>query len=216
MGGSGIAVNWADQNLPAIVEAWYPGGQGGEATADVLSGDYNPAGRLPVTFYRSLDQLPPFEDYSMANRTYRYFRGQPLYPFGYGLSYTTFAYDHASVDETAVAPDGTVRVSVEVSNTGALAGDEVVQLYLSHPGISGAPIRALAGFQRIHLNPGQKTTVTFSLENRQLGIVDEQGRHRIVPGPVRVWVGGGQPDVRAGTAGARTEFRITGAASLPQ
>jgi beta-glucosidase len=219
MNGSALAINWADAKLPAIIEAWYPGGQGGDAIADVLAGDYNPAGRLPVTFYKSLDQLPPFDDYSMARRTYRYFDGEPLYPFGYGLSYTTFAYTNARVNNATIPAAGAVSVSVDVSNAGTVAGDEVVQLYLTHPGVTGAPLCALAGFKRIHLNSGRQTTVTFPLSNRQLGIVDADGNHRVVPGRVEVWVGGGQPVKRVGgrnAAGARTEFTITGSATLPE
>ncbi|MGH9523243.1 MAG: glycoside hydrolase family 3 C-terminal domain-containing protein, partial [Terriglobales bacterium] len=216
MNGSAIAANWADANVPAILEAWYPGGQGGEAIADILAGDYNPAGRLPVTFYKSLDQVPAFDDYSMSNRTYRYFGGEPLYPFGYGLSYTTFAYKNARVDPTAISAQGTVTISVDVSNHGSLAGDEVVQLYLTHSGMAGAPLRALAGFKRVHLAPGQQTTVEFALQNRQLGIVDNAGNHRVVAGRVQVWIGGGQPSSARKQAGAATEFTITGAASLPE
>jgi beta-glucosidase len=219
MGGSAIAVNWADEKLPAILQAWYPGGQGGQAIAEVLAGDYSPSGRLPVTFYKSLDQLPPFEDYAMAKRTYRYFPGEVLYPFGYGLSYTTFAYSNAKVDQASVAANGSATVSVEVTNTGKMAGDEVVQLYLTHTGVAGAPLRSLQGFQHVHLDPGQKTTVSFTLANRQLSLVDGDGRHRIVPGKVQVWVGGGQPVTRTGlskTAGTETQFQIAGEATLPE
>jgi beta-glucosidase len=218
MNGSALAVNWADENLPAIVEAWYPGGEGGAAVAGVLAGDFSPSGRLPVTFYKSVDQLPAFEDYSMAKRTYRYFEGEPLYPFAYGLSYTSFSYSHPRVDNANVAADGPVTVSVDVANSGAMAGDEVAQIYLTHPGAAGAPLRALQGFQRIHLSRGQKKTVSFTLHGRELSIVDEAGKHRIVPGKVEVWVGGGQPTVRSGlpkTAGARTEFNIASEATLP-
>ncbi len=218
MSGSAIAANGADERLPAILQAWYPGGQGGQAIAEILAGEVNPSGRLPVTFYKSTDELPPFEDYSMAKRTYRYFPGEVLYPFGYGLSYTSFAYKNAKVDHANVAPDGTVNISVDVANTGKVAGDEVVQLYLTDVGVSGAPIRALNGFKRVHLNPGQQTTITFNLNNRQLSVVDEAGKHRIAPGKVMVWVGGGQPVSRAGlgkTAGAETQFTVTGEATLP-
>ncbi len=218
MNGSALGVNWADENLPAIVEAWYPGGEGGAAVAEALAGDFSPGGRLPVTFYKSVDQLPAFEDYSMAKRTYRYFDGEPLYPFGYGLSYTSFSYSHPRVDNANVTADGAVTVSVEVANSGAVAGDEVVQVYLTHPGVAGAPLRALQGFQRVHLARGEKKTVSFTLRDRELSIVDEAGKHRIVPGKVDVWVGGGQPTVRSGllkTAGAQTEFTITSEATLP-
>lgn len=218
MGGSAIAVNWADANIPAILEAWYPGGEGGTAIAEALAGDYSPSGRLPVTFYRSVDQLPAFEDYSMARRTYRYFPGEVLYPFGYGLSYTSFRYTNVVVTPTVVSGDGNVKVSVDVENTGNIASDEVVQLYLTHKGIAGAPLRALQGFKRIHLTPAQKTTVTFQLENRQLSLVDETGKRRVTPGVVEVWTGGGQPDSRAGlpkAIGVRTEFNISSEANLP-
>ena len=219
MGGSAIAANWADEHLPAIVAAWYPGEEGGTAIAQLLAGDYSPSGRLPVTFYKSLEQLPPFDDYSVAKRTYRYFKGEPLYPFGYGLSYTTFAYKNVRVSATSVAADGTISVSVDVSNTGAMAGDEVVQLYLTHTGAAGAVLRTLQGFQHVHLDFGQTKPVTFELANRQLSVVDEAGTRRIGPGTVQVWVGGGQPVSRAGlpkTAGVETQFTITGSSTLPE
>ncbi|HLH06184.1 MAG TPA: glycoside hydrolase family 3 C-terminal domain-containing protein [Terriglobales bacterium] len=218
MNGSALAVNWADQNVPAILEAWYPGEDGGTAVAEALAGDFSPGGRLPVTFYKSVDQLPPFEDYSMAKRTYRYFDGDPLYPFGYGLSYTRFTYSNARADHSSVAADGSVTLKADVTNSGAMAGDEVVQLYLTHDGVPGAALRQLAGFERLHLKPGERKTVSFFLRDRDLGIVDEAGRHRIVPGRVEVWIGGGQPTVRDGLpkpAGVMSNFTITGEATLP-
>jgi beta-glucosidase len=216
--GSALGVGWAEEHLPAILEAWYPGEAGGEAIAGALAGDFSPAGRLPITFYQSVEQLPAFEDYSMAKRTYRYFDGEPLYPFGYGLSYTSFSYRNLQLDRAEIAADGTLTVSVEVANDGKLAGDEVVQLYLTHRGVTGAPLRALSGFRRLRLEPGQQTSVSFVLRDRSLGTVDEAGVHRIVPGIVDVWVGGGQPEARAGLpapSGARTQFSITSAAVLP-
>ena len=144
--GSALAVNWAQEHAAAILDAWYPGEEGGAAVADVLAGDYNPAGRLPVTFYASVAQLPPFTDYSMDGRTYRYFHGTPLYGFGFGLSYSTFSYSNAHVDRSSVAAGENAAVSVDVQNTGGVAGDEVVEMYVTHPGVAGAPIRALAGF----------------------------------------------------------------------
>ena len=219
MGGSAIAVNWADEHLPAIVDAWYPGEEGGTAIAELLTGDFSPSGRLPVTFYKSLEQLPPFDNYSMAERTYRYFQGEPLYPFGYGLSYMTFTYQNPKVSATSVESDGTVTVSAEVSNTGEMAADEVVQLYLTHVGVAGAALRALQGFQHVQLAPRQAKTVRFELEKRQLSVVDSAGARRILPGTVKVWwVGGGQPVARAGsprTAGVETQFTITGSSKLP-
>ena len=215
--GSAVAVNWADQHVPAILEAWYPGEEGGTAVAEALVGDFSPGGRLPVTFYKSVDQLPPFEDYSMAHRTYRYFDGAPLYPFGYGLSYTTFAYRNLQIDHPTVQADGSVRLSVEVRNTGPTAGDEVVQLYLSHPFVPGAPLRALKGFQRIHLDRGERKTVSFTVGNRNLGIVDRDGKQLIVPGTVDVWIGGGQPVARENLipAGVKGQFTIANGMTLP-
>ncbi len=200
MNGSALAVNWADQNVPAIVEAWYPGGEGGHAVAQLLAGDYSPAGRLPVTFYRSLDDLPAFTDYSMRNRTYRYHTGEVLYPFGYGLSYTSFGYSNPRATANA---DGTVAVSVDVANTGAMDGDEVVQLYLSRPDLPGQPIRSLARFDRVHLAKGETRTVSFTLDDRALSTVDEQGTRAVRPGKLEMWVGGGQPVSRPGLAGAQ-------------
>ncbi len=215
--GSALAVNWAQQHAAAILQAWYPGEEGGTAVADVLSGNYNPAGRLPVTFYTSVAQLPPFEVYSMSNRTYRYFPGTPLYPFGYGLSYTTFAYSNARADRQEMTAGGAVTVSVEVKNTGTMAGDEVVQVYVSQPQVAGAAIRALAGFQRVHLNPGETKPVAIRLRDRELSTVDDSGRRRLVPGTVDLWIGGGQPLAAAapGASGARLNVRIVSAAVLP-
>jgi beta-glucosidase len=213
LNGSALAVNWADQNLPAILEAWYPGEEGGTAVAQALAGDFSPAGRLPVTFYKSVDQLPPFEDYSMAKRTYRYFDGDPLYAFGYGLSYTTFAYSNPRVDRPEMPADGTVNVSVDVANAGTIASDEVVELYLTHPGVAGAPLRALQGFQRVHLDRGQRKTVSFTLRGRDLSIVNASGQRQIVPGTVQVWIGGGQPGSKQ--PGAQTQFTVNSGATLP-
>jgi beta-glucosidase len=216
--GSALAVNWAQKNAAAIIDAWYPGEEGGAAVADVFSGDYDPSGRLPVTFYESTNQLPPFEDYSMAARTYRYFTGTPLYPFGFGLSYTKFAYSNARVDHDQIAANEEINVSVDVKNIGTTPGDEVVELYISHPEISGAPIRALAGFTRVHLAAGELRAVTIPLHNRELGVVDENGKRRITPGNVELWIGGGQPIAGIGQTpppGAKIQFRVTSEATLP-
>src|SRR5215472_9325945 len=218
LNGSALAVNWADQNISAILEAWYPGEEGGTAVAQALAGDFSPAGRLPVTFYKSVDQLPPFEDYNMSGRTYRYFKGEPLYPFGYGLSYTTFAYTNPRVDRAAISAGEAVTVSVDVANAGKVTSDEVIQLYLTHDGVAAAPLRELHGFQRLRLGPGERRTVSFTLSGRDLSVVDEVGRRQIVPGNVQVWIGGGQPAARAELpkpAGAQTQFAITSAATLP-
>ena len=216
--GSALAVNWAQQHAAAILEAWYPGEEGGAAVADVLSGDYNPAGRLPVTFYQSVAQLPPFGNYSMNRRTYRYFSETPLYPFGYGLSYTAFDYSDARVDRPEAVASEVFTISVNVANTGAAPGDEVVQLYLTHPEIDGAPLRSLAGFQRIHLDRGEKKTVSFTLRDRELSVVDEEGKRRVPKGVVSVWIGGGQSVAGAGQApskGAKAEFRVANEAAVP-
>jgi beta-glucosidase len=202
MNGSALAVNWAADNVPAIIEAWYPGQAGGQAIADVLFGDYNPAGRLPVTFYKSVEDLPPYEDYQMEGRTYRYFRGEALYPFGYGLSYTTFTYSNLQLSDKAIARDKTVTVSADVQNTGDLAGDEVAQLYVSNLTASvPTPIRQLASFERIHLEPGQTKRIAFTLTPRQLWVIDDQGQQIVEPGKVRISVGGRQPVGGSATTG---------------
>src|SRR5690606_21514652 len=181
-------------------EAWYPGEEGGTALAEVIFGDYNPGGRLPVTFVKSLDQLPPFTDYSMQGRTYRYMQEEPLYPFGYGLSYTTFTYRNLTLDKTAFAigQDQEIKITVEVENTGPVAGDEVAQLYLKHLDAKVVtPNYELQGFKRLSLAPGEKQTVAFILHPRQLAVVDETGTFRLEPGTIRLYVGGRQPDPRS-------------------
>ena len=154
----------------------------------------------------------------MTNRTYRYFKGAPLYPFGSGLSYTSFTYSDSRVATPSITATGEETISVDVTNSGPMAGDEVVQLYLAHEGVGGAPLRALAGFQRVHLLRGQKKTVTFKLQQRDLSTVDQSGVRRVAAGPVHVWIGGGQRDVPSGlpkTSGAETLFTISGDATLP-
>jgi len=165
LNGSALAINWARDHVPAIVEAWYPGQAGGDAIADVLFGDYNPAGRLPVTFYKSADQVPAFNDYSMKQRTYRFFSGEPLYPFGFGLSYTDFAYSALELPATAKT-NTEISVTASVENTGSLAGGEVAQLYVKGP---SGPIRSLQGFERVTLRPHERKTVRFTFTPRQAG-----------------------------------------------
>jgi beta-glucosidase len=162
LNGSALSITWEDENIPAIIEAWYPGQAGGAAIADVIWGDYNPAGRLPVTFYASVDQLPEFTDYDMNNRTYRYFKGKPLYPFGYGLSYTTFKYTNLRLDKSEIGPDESATLSVEITNTGDLKGEEVVQLYVK-AGKDTAVIKSLKGFKRINFAPGESKRVEFTI-----------------------------------------------------
>src|SRR5262249_6798757 len=150
-------------HIPAIVQAWYPGGEGGRAVAGLIAGDFSPAGRLPVTFYKSVDQLPAFDDYSMARRTYRYFDGEPLYPFASGLSYTSSHYANVRPSAGTSRAGGTITISADVTNAGPRDGDEVVELYLPHRGVRGEPIRALKGFQRVHLRRGETRNVQFTL-----------------------------------------------------
>jgi beta-glucosidase len=191
MTGSAIGLEWESKNIPAIINVWYGGQAAGEAVADVLFGDYNPAGRLPVTFYRSVDDLPDFEDYSMTNRTYRYFRGNAVYPFGYGLSYTTFSYENLNVIPNTT--DGSLRATVSLTNTGKYDGDEVVQVYLSNKRDFTTPIRALKGFQRLHLKAGETKTVEFTLTKKELSVVNVSGELVPMEGEVEISIGGGQP-----------------------
>ena len=214
MNGSALAVNWINEHANAVLDAWYPGEEGGAAVAETLSGKNNPAGRLPVTFYQGVDQLPNFEDYGMANRTYRYFSGKTLYPFGYGLSYTKFSYSNLSVPEQGIAAGQPVAVDVAVTNTGKLPGDEVVQLYLKFPPVKGAPLIALRGFERVHLDAGASKKVHFELEQRDLGMVTEDGNPIIAPGDYTISVGGGQPDT--GATVVIGHFHIDGQYALPE
>jgi len=197
--GSALATNWENENIPAILEAWYPGQEGGAAIADVIFGDYNPGGRLPVTIYKSIKDLPSFEDYNMKNRTYRYFTGEPLYPFGYGLSYTSFEYSKLKIEENLCIGD-TVRISVDVRNTGKLAGDDVVQLYLSNLGsLYPTPIRSLKGFDRVHLQPGEVKTIWFSVTPDAFSVINDKNERMILPGKFLFSIGGNQPKL-IGTA----------------
>lgn len=205
-----MSINWAQEHVPAILQAWYSGEEGGNAITDVLFGNYNPAGRLSVTYYTGLDQLPDFHDYAMKSRTYRYFEGKPLYPFGYGLSYTKFAYDKMEAPATVDAGQP-VTVEATVQNVGARAGDEVVELYLRpapnekvreiNPG-QPMPRLILAGFQRINLAPAASKVVKFTLSPEQLLLVNEQGVRALQPGTWQIFVGGGQPDLSGATPAA--------------
>ena len=206
MNGSQVNLAWARDHADAILEAWYPGQAGGLAVARVLSGQVNPGGRLPLTFYRSLDDLPPFGDYDMRGRTYRYFTGTPVYPFGHGLSYTRFDYSPLQLIPVGGDPGQGLRVGVDVRNAGERAGDEVAQLYLDFPDIEGVPRIALRGFQRVALAPGQSRRLEFELEPRDLSAVDVEGVRQVMPGRYRVWVGSGQPD--GDVAGAGAEFTV--------
>jgi beta-glucosidase len=196
--GSAVAVTWAEAHVPAILEAWYPGQAGGTAIAEAIFGLTNPGGRLPVTFYRALSDLPPIDDYDIQKRTYRYFTGQPLYAFGFGLSYTTFAYHDLQITPTDAKPGEVVTVQVEVENIGPRPGDEVVQLYVQDVEASlRVPQLQLQGFTRLRLAPGEKQTIRFTLTPEQLSFADEAGTWILEPGDFKVWVGGQQPDLHS-------------------
>ncbi len=214
MNGSALAVNWANDHANAILDAWYSGEEGGTAIAQTLAGVNNPAGRLPVTFYKGIEQLPAFDDYSMMNRTYRYFTGEPLYPFGYGLSYSKFEYSNLKLSNPQLAAGDPVDVDVDVRNTSGRAGDEVVELYITFPQLAGAPLRALRGFTRVHLDAGAQQHVKLSLQPRDLSYVNEDGDRLIGAGDYAITVGGGQPGTHA--AQAATHFTITGEQKLPE
>jgi beta-glucosidase len=171
LNGSAVSINWEKENLPAILEAWYPGQAAGTAIADILFGDYNPAGRLPLTFYKDVNDIPDFDNYNMDGFTYRYFKGEPLFPFGFGLSYTTFEYStpKLSADELGASSEGSITVSVEVKNTGDRAGEEVVQLYIADKASKDPrPVKDLRGFERINLAAGEAKTVEFELSAEDL------------------------------------------------
>ncbi|MBB4097422.1 glycoside hydrolase family 3 C-terminal domain-containing protein [Sphingomonas kyeonggiensis] len=214
MNGSPINLAWAKDNAAAVVEAWYPGQSGGLAIGNVLSGKTNPSGRLPLTFYRSIDDLPPFGDYSMQGRTYRYFTGTPVYPFGYGLSYTSFAYAPLEVASVGGNAGKGIRVTTTVRNAGAREGDEVAQLYLNFPDDPGAPRVALRGFQRVTLKPGEARTIRFDLSPRDLSAVTVDGVRKVLAGDYRVTVGSGQPGT--GVPGQSAGFAVPAAVVLPK
>ena len=215
MNGSALSINWAADNLNAILSAGYAGQEGGNAVADVIFGDYNPAGRLPVTYYKSVEQLPPFDNYDMKGRTYRYFTDEPLYPFGFGLSYTTFSYSGLEIPKEIEAGKP-LTISVKVTNIGKIKGEEVVQLYLSDEKASTVrPFRQLEGFDRIALLPGETKTVTFNLTPRQLSLINDKAQRVVEPGYFSVSVGGKQPGFTGRTDAATTNvvngrFKVTG------
>jgi beta-glucosidase len=214
MSGSPLAVSWANEHANAILQAWYPGEEGGAAIAETLAGENNPAGRLPVTVYRGVEQLPDFTDYSMAKRTYRYFSGEPLYPFGFGLSYSTFAYSGLELSSRTIAAGQPLQVKVDVKNSSSRDGDEVVQVYLRFPKLDGAPRHAVRGFSRVHLRAGESRSVRFDLGDRDLSFVDGAGTRKVGAGAYGISVGGGQPGRAAPFAEA--DFTITGERVLPR
>ena len=220
LNGSALAVHWAQDHANAILEAWYPGEFGGKAIADTLTGRNNPAGRLPVTFYSSVDDLPAFSDYSMKHRTYRYFTGKPLYSFGYGLSYTKFAYSGLKIAHTKLQAGEPLTAEVEVKNTGRVAGCEVAQLYLLPPASANgglSPRLQLEGFQHVSLEPGESRKLTFTLSPRDLSEVDAEGNRSVQAGEYSISIGGSQPhDPHASTATMTGSFIIQGTLAVPR
>jgi beta-glucosidase len=214
MNGSALAVNWANDHANAILEAWYSGEEGGTAIAETLAGINNPGGRLPVTFYKGVEQLPPFEDYAVKNRTYRYFEGQPLYPFGYGLTYSKFEYSDLKLSHPELDAGSPLGIDVDVRNASGRPGDEVVELYIRFPKVPGAPLRALRGFTRIHLAAGELRHVKLALEPRDLSYVNESGERMIAAGDYTITAGGGQPGTAAPQATAQLSIR--GEQKLPE
>ena len=214
MNGSALSINWAKEHADAILEAWYPGEEGGSAIAQTLIGLNNPAGRLPVTFYKSVDDLPPFEDYSMSNRTYRYFSGTPLYPFGYGLSYARFEYSNVKLSANRLKAGDPQSVDADVKNSSRTDGDEVAEVYLTFPKMAGAPNRALCGFNRVHVRAGETAHVHMTINPRALSYVNEAGDRIIAAGSYKLSIGGGQPGTDAKVI--ETGFTINGEAHLPE
>ena len=193
---SGSAIDFAEGNqADAIIQAWYPGAMGGKAISDLIFGEYSPSGKLPVTFYRNDNHLPDFEDYSMDNRTYKFFKEKPLYPFGFGLSYTSFSYYDMQAKKVKFVPEEDVEVTVKVCNTGEREADEIVECYLRDEEASvRVPIHKLCGMKRVTLKSGEETTVTFVIEGKQFTIINEEGEHLYEPGKFTLYAGGCQPD----------------------
>lgn len=196
LSGSALSVPWADENIPAIIQGWYPGAQGGKAIAELLFGDFSPEGKLPVTFYRTSEELPAFTDYNMKNRTYRYMKNEALYPFGYGLSYTNFELSNISVDTDEIAPGKNVNCSAELENTGAISGAETIQVYVKVK-TEGAPTWQLKGLKKVHLNPGEKKTIKLTLNDKAFGLYDNQGKLVLQEGEYEIFIGTSQPDARS-------------------
>lgn len=189
--GSALALNWEDEHVNAMINAWYGGQEGGKAVADVLFGDYNPAGRLPITFYKSIDQLPDFQDYNMKGRTYRYMTQTPLYPFGYGLSYTKFEYRKIQLSKTIITPEESVDLSFEVANIGSRDGDEVAQVYVKNMNDPAGPIKALKAFKRIHVKAGKSNLINIRLTPKAFASFDESTQNMVVKkGSYQILIGG--------------------------
>ncbi|MHC5074094.1 MAG: glycoside hydrolase family 3 C-terminal domain-containing protein, partial [Planctomycetota bacterium] len=215
MGGGSFALPQENELCDAILMAWYPGQAGGAALADVIFGDYNPGGKLPLTFYKSTSDLPDFRNYDMEDRTYRFFKGQPLYPFGYGLSYTSFAYSDLEIPDTIKAGEN-VGLSVKIENTGSVAGDEVVQVYVKDIEASvRIPVHSLQAFKRIHLEPGETKTVQFNLSPKQIALLNDDMEWMVEPGEFVISVGGGQPGFNKTSSGVLSKYvNVTGNSCL--
>jgi beta-glucosidase len=211
--GSAIAASWAKEHANAVLEAWYPGVDGGTAIARTLAGLNNPAGRLPVTFYASLDGLPAFTDYSMKGRTYRYFAGKPLWGFGYGMSYSKFKYGPVKLSADSVKAGDPLTATVTVTNSSDVTGEEVVEAYLKTPQADG-PIQSLVGFQRVNVPKGESKDVTITLDPRSLSSVDDKGNRSILEGKYSLVLGGAQPQET--DAKSEASFMVTGTAQLPK
>jgi beta-glucosidase len=211
MNGSALALGDADRSASAILEAWYPGEQGGAAIVDTLFGQNNPSGRLPITFYASTSQLPPFDNYSMQGRTYRYFKDTPLYPFGFGLSYTSFKYSAGKLSSTMLPAGDPLEITAQLQNTGSRDGSETVELYLIPRDIPGAPLRTLVGFQNQQLKAGESATIHARIDPRQLSLVDADGKRSVQPGAYSLYIGGSQPSSHDGLV---LDFHIAGSMPL--
>ncbi len=213
LSGSALAVGWAEENVDAILQAWYPGARGGNAVASLIFGEYSPSGRLPVTFYRTTEELPDFHDYSMENRTYRYMKNEALYPFGYGLSYTTFTYSDIKLSATRIKAGESLSCSIRIKNTGKFASDETVQLYIKDVKASvRVPHHQLRGIRKVHLLPGEEREAVFEVSPEDMMLYDENGNPILEPGTFEVYIGGSQPDARSmaltGQKVAKTEFEV--------
>jgi beta-glucosidase len=217
LAGSALAVTWATENVPAIIQAWYPGALGGTAIASLIFGEYSPSGKLPVTFYRSTEELPDFRDYSMKNRTYRYLRSEALYPFGYGLSYTQFEYHNLTLSNERLKAGESLEISAKVKNIGSWESEEIVQLYVKDLEASvEVPNWELRGIKKVRLKPGEEKEVGFHLTPRQMALINNDGRPVLEPGTFSIYLGGSQPDERSqkltGTKVLQGSFEITGEA----
>jgi beta-glucosidase len=210
-----LAVNWADEHVSAIIQAWYPGAQGGKAIASLLFGEYSPSGKLPVTFYRTSEELPKFQDYAMDKRTYRYMQNEALYPFGYGLSYTTFKYSEIALDHTEITAGEGLACRITVENSGKMAAEETVQLYIKDVQASvNVPRWQLKGIRKVFLAPSEATEITFMLTAKELSLIDNDGNRIVEPGQFEVYIGGSQPDERSkaltGQSVMKAELKVIG------